>query len=183
MNCPKCGSANVSYQVDSKVKHSLMWGFKGQTTTYAVCQNCGKRWKRNPFFEKPTHPVNNVGYSSVPISYGEMQDSNKYCANCGIKLNGGRFCVNCGKPIAQDTTQVSQSNQMDARKLNKEKSFNNIVIGIVLSLLLWATVMGTILIFGNLSNTAEGFIWFLLIAGMLGAIVAAAIICMKHGKK
>ncbi len=56
MRCPRCDSENVSYQVDSKVKHSFWWGFKGQTTTYAVCQNCGKRWKRKPF-ETPTNPI------------------------------------------------------------------------------------------------------------------------------
>lgn len=67
--CPKCGSRNVSVQVVEKQKKmgcfaSLMWillavtivglilllipalSRKGsKTLTFAVCQNCGHRWK------------------------------------------------------------------------------------------------------------------------------------------
>lgn len=118
MRCPRCGSENVSYQVDSKVKHSFWWGFKGQTTTYAVCQNCGKRWKRNPF-EKPTNSNAQTGYSSAQTVYGYNQGyvygTNTFCQSCGTQLNGGNFCPNCGQPVTQplippNPIQVPQMN-------------------------------------------------------------------------
>lgn len=68
MNCPKCGSNNVSVQAVNEVKGrgclgSAIWILlaiftcglilliplltksKGKTKTYAICQNCGHRWK------------------------------------------------------------------------------------------------------------------------------------------
>lgn len=68
MICPKCGNKNVSVQTVSEQKgrsclSALMWILfaictfglilfiplltrkKSKTKTYAICQNCGYRWK------------------------------------------------------------------------------------------------------------------------------------------
>ncbi|MEE1155327.1 MAG: hypothetical protein UH241_09240 [Acutalibacteraceae bacterium] len=69
MSCPKCQSNNISYQAVSENKKrgclsillyvallcvpvigwialfKLLQGKKSKTITYAVCQNCGNRWK------------------------------------------------------------------------------------------------------------------------------------------
>lgn len=69
MKCPKCGSENVQVQAVSEMKSRgclttlfyifllfvpiigwialflLLKGRKSKTTNYAVCQDCGKRWK------------------------------------------------------------------------------------------------------------------------------------------
>lgn len=69
MTCPKCGSNNVSVQAVTSQKGrgclgALMWVLfafctfgiillvlpaltrkKSKTKTYAICQNCGYRWK------------------------------------------------------------------------------------------------------------------------------------------
>lgn len=69
MKCPKCGSENVQVQAVSEMKSRgcltvllyiillcipvigwialfmLLRGRKSKTITYAVCQNCGNRWK------------------------------------------------------------------------------------------------------------------------------------------
>lgn len=58
MNCPKCGSPNVSVNAVTETKTKTRWGcgclfhwvallfpkYKSKTTTQAVCQNCGNRW-------------------------------------------------------------------------------------------------------------------------------------------
>lgn len=190
MRCPRCGSENVSYQVDSKVKHSFWWGFKGQTTTYAVCQNCGKRWKRNPF-EKPTNSNAQTGYSSAQTVYGYNQGyvygTNTFCQSCGTQLNGGNFCPNCGQPVTQplippNPIQVPQMN-INLHRADQEKRFNNIIIGVVLFLFLWAFVFGAILIFGNLSKSVESFVWFLFVAGIIGDIIATIVICIQRARK
>lgn len=116
MKCPRCGSENVSYQVDSKVKHSFWWVFKGKTTTYAVCQNCGKRWKRNPFFEKPTYS-NTQGHLGAQVPYGQgafhVQGVNMFCTNCGAQISGGNFCPRCGCPIQNAQTYSSTAGVRD----------------------------------------------------------------------
>lgn len=68
MTCPKCKSENITFQTVSEQKKSgcltiilyillactilgllivipLMLRKKTETVTYAVCQNCGHRWK------------------------------------------------------------------------------------------------------------------------------------------
>lgn len=59
MNCPKCHSENVNFQVVSEKQKTgclmfLLFGIfnalrPSKTKTYAVCQNCGKSWKVKPF--------------------------------------------------------------------------------------------------------------------------------------
>lgn len=69
MKCPKCGSENVNVQAVNEVKHrgclmslvhilliictfgAWIWvpllrgGTRSKTKSFAVCQNCGNRWK------------------------------------------------------------------------------------------------------------------------------------------
>ncbi|MBO5090136.1 MAG: hypothetical protein J6C27_04420 [Clostridia bacterium] len=59
MNCPRCHSDNVNFQVVSEKQKTgcfmfLLFGIfnllrPNKTQSYAVCQNCGKSWKVKPF--------------------------------------------------------------------------------------------------------------------------------------
>ncbi len=87
MNCPKCKSENVNFQVVAEKQKVgcmafLLFGMFNalrptKTKTYAVCQNCGHRWETYPFVnrlenkrvEKPP-----VAISKSPTA-AEMQKS------------------------------------------------------------------------------------------------------------
>ena len=59
MNCPRCHSDNVNFQVVSEKQKTgcfmfLLFGIfnllrPNKTQSYAVCQNCGKSWKVKSF--------------------------------------------------------------------------------------------------------------------------------------
>lgn len=76
MNCPKCHSENVNFQVVSEKQKTgclmfLLFGIfnalrPSKTKTYAVCQSCGYRWETSPMLNR----MNMKKQTSAP-SYAE----------------------------------------------------------------------------------------------------------------
>lgn len=87
MNCPKCKSSNVIYQVKNDTRPSFWWGFSSKTQTYAVCQNCGKTWKRS-VFEKPTERQTELGKTAIltDCNLAIVRESKTYGRDFKVKV-------------------------------------------------------------------------------------------------